>query len=729
MSALLGSTPSHMKMDAGLRQMLRSQYLSKLDHSLSDTKVNKQTWVYILAEGKQCQSAIHQAGGLIFTDLGDRVTARVPLSIVPDLAENPGIRQLCLPAQYQPLNDRLTADIRADQVDTGASPLPQAYTGAGVIIGIFDTGIDMTHQDFQKANGKTRILAIWDQRISGNPPSGYDYGTEWSGSDIDNGACTHKDNTDQGHGTHVAGIAAGNGRATGQYRGVAPEADLIVVADDPDTREGFIDAVNYIFDKADALGKPCVINASIGSHDGSHDGSDPESVMLDQLITESPGRALCASAGNEGDKYIHFTYPASADSFYTYVYPGSDGLIIFFIRLPNDVLSQVHFAIGWDEHDFNPFTKEGGPIQFGGRTPWFSVRATLDNDGFQERAETYAGNEVGRVFFDFETQNDTITVLKITIDDDVIWDDVNETAENMDLWRFMVWQPDDQVDAWIANFGYSYPGEISDPHYHNPDNRSSVGLPALAKNVIAVGASVNRETYIDQFGNTRIYSNNPAGSLADFSSRGPAADGRIKPDIVAPGHGVIAALSSQAKETGDIEAAYIAQGGKHNISTGTSMSCPAVTGCVALYLQRYPDAAFQQIFNALTGTARQDDDTGTGLPNNDCGYGKADVFAMMTDITGIAKKDEIPTGFQLDQNYPNPFNQTTRFQYTVTQSMNIRLIIQNLCGQRVFEKDLGVKPPGTYYVRLDAAALATGVYVYTLKSTAWKISRKMILMK
>ncbi|MBN2103018.1 S8 family serine peptidase [bacterium] len=726
-SILIGGNPSLMKIDAGLRHMLYKQSPARTGHPLSETE--EQIWTYILAEGSHCQSAIHQAGGRICLDLGNMVSAKVPSNALSALMENPGIRQLCLPHRYHHNNDRLTADIRADQVYAGLSPLPQSYTGAGVIIGIIDTGIDITHSDFKKSDGKTRILSIWDQNISGSPPSGYDYGTEWSRSDINNGLCTHKDDTEQGHGTHVAGIAAGNGRAIGKYRGVSPEADLIVVADNKDISGGFIDAVNYIYDQADALGMPCVINASLGSHQGGHDGTDLESRMLNQLISGSPGRALCASAGNEGNDYIHMSYTTSADSFYTYVYPGSDGIIMLYIRLPNDILTQVHFAIGWDTHDFNPFSKEGGPIEFGGRTPWFSVLETLENIGFYERAETLDGQEVGRVSFEFDTQNDEVTVLRIMIEDDVIWDETNETAENMDLWRFMIWQPDDRVDAWIGDMGYSYPGEMNDPRYLNPDNKSCIGVPALANNVIAVGASVNRETFVDQFGDTWIYSEEPAGSLAAFSSRGPTADGRIKPDLIAPGDGVISALSAQAKNGGDINTTDIVQGGKHVISSGTSMSCPAVTGCIALYLQRYPNATHQQIYNALTGSARQDDDTGIDLPNNEWGYGKADAFVMLTHGTDIQQKEHIPLTYSLSQNYPNPFNHTTQFLYSILKASRIRLMVQNCKGQCVFKKDLGMKQAGDHRLTLDGPEWTTGVYIFTLTSRDWRISKKMVLMK
>lgn len=718
-----------MKMDAGLRRLVQDGPLSKVkgDQPAADGQDGRK--IHILAEGGDCRMAIRQIGGHINTDLGTRVSARVPLSALSVLAENPGIRRLCLPHRYDRTNDRLTADIRADQVYNGSSPLTRSYTGKGVIIGIIDTGIDITHPDFQNADGTTRILSIWDQNADGDPPAGYDYGTEWTNADIDNGLCSHEDDVEGGHGTHVAGIAAGNGRAVGQYRGVAPEADLIVVADNDNFSGGFIDGVNYIFDRAEELGKPCVINASLGTHQGGHDGADQESRMMNQLVAESAGRALCASAGNEGDAFIHLSYPTDSDSFYTYVYPRADETVILYIRLPNDLLSRTRFAVGWNTHDFDPFSLEGGPIEFTGRTPWHSVQEIVDNLDIYDRARDKTGDQVGRVSFEFESKNDTITLFRIMIEDDCTWDEDGETVQNMDLWRFMVWQPDSRIDAWIANLGASYPGKIDDPDYLDFDNQSSVGLPALAHNVIAVGASVNRETFVDQYGDSWIFSEDPAGSLASFSSRGPTSDGRIKPDLVAPGDGVISALSAQAKNTDAVDPSDIVEDGQHMIASGTSMSCPAVAGCIALYLQQHPNAAYQQIRDALIDAARRDENTGTHLPDNDWGYGKADVFAMLTSGTDIDERKKMPVDFSLSRNFPNPFNDATRFHYSIIEPASVRLKIHDITGRCVYEKTLGRRTAGTYPVRLDAAALTSGVYLYTIESGNRSLSKKMVLMK
>ena len=136
-----------------------------------------------------------------------------------------------------------------------------AGSGRGVVVGIVDTGIDLAHADFRAASGQTRIKYLWNQPWSGTPPAGFNYGAEYSEAQINAGGANHHD--DDGHGTHVAGIAAGNGRATGngyaayRYVGMAPEADLIVVKM-RNSDSDLINGVNYVFTRAAAMGKPAV---------------------------------------------------------------------------------------------------------------------------------------------------------------------------------------------------------------------------------------------------------------------------------------------------------------------------------------------------------------------------------------------------------------------------------------------------------------------------------------
>ncbi len=211
--------------------------------------------------------------------------------------------------------------------------------GAGTIVGIVDTGIDYKHEDFiDDTTGKSRILYIWDQTLTAQggevvPAAGY--GVEYNQAQINDeidGTLTGfvREEDTNGHGTHVAGIAAGDGSATngdepaGKYKGMAPEAELIIVKTDL-TSDHIIDGVNYIFDKASFLGKPAVVNLSLGTHQSPHDGTGSVSYAIDESIetagSETKGRVVVVAAGNEGSDKIH----AEAN-----ISPGSPETIKFF---------------------------------------------------------------------------------------------------------------------------------------------------------------------------------------------------------------------------------------------------------------------------------------------------------------------------------------------------------------------------------------------------------------
>ncbi len=256
-------------------------------------------------------------GLVVGSVVGDIATARLPLSSLDDLAAVPGIAHIAAARVWRPRLDMAIPAANVDDVWTGAP----AYTGAGVLVGIIDSGIDWRHDDFRHANGTTRIKAIWDLWSAGSPPpAGFTYGSEWDQNEINasltGGGAVNEEDTN-GHGTHVSGIAAGNGRASsGQYSGVAREADILFAK--PFFNGGFaedktIDAMNYLVQKAASLGQPIAINMSLGGHFGAHDGTSAQERVIDDL--SGPGVVFCVAAGNEGESYIAEAGAASGHDF------------------------------------------------------------------------------------------------------------------------------------------------------------------------------------------------------------------------------------------------------------------------------------------------------------------------------------------------------------------------------------------------------------------------------
>ncbi len=208
----------------------------------------------------------------------------------------------------------------------GAETFP-GLDGSGVVIGIVDVGCDFRHKNFRYGN-MTRIHCIWDQSAkSGAPPKGFEYGREITAEEI-NHALRHGDAGAYqalgyappiaAHGTHVMDIAAGNGReealfggkpssprpAETSHPGIAPNATIVFVQlmNDPNGFLGnsrqLLEAVEYVFEKADQLDMPAVVNLSIATSGGPHDGSTLVEQGFESLLAEKPGRAIVVSAGN-----------------------------------------------------------------------------------------------------------------------------------------------------------------------------------------------------------------------------------------------------------------------------------------------------------------------------------------------------------------------------------------------------------------------------------------------
>ncbi|MDR2815015.1 MAG: S8 family serine peptidase, partial [Prevotellaceae bacterium] len=204
--------------------------------------------------------------------------------------------------------------IGADVVQRGGGALTQAYTGKGVVIGVVDWGFDFTHETFRDTLGNLRIARVWNQSSSRRPGNsndsvtfGFTYGAMYAAqSEILNLQCS---STETSHGTHVAGIAAGLGDDTGKYRGVAPDAELVLVHLKDGTTAELIDGLKYIFSYAQRAGKPAVVNFSLGSHDGPHDGTSSFDLALEGLA--GSGRIAVGAAGNEGSSKLHASHTFS----------------------------------------------------------------------------------------------------------------------------------------------------------------------------------------------------------------------------------------------------------------------------------------------------------------------------------------------------------------------------------------------------------------------------------
>jgi subtilisin family serine protease len=259
------------------------------------------------------------AAGVMRASVYPRVVyGEVRIADLQSIADLPQVTRISLPVEMRSTLDDSVPDAKVPAVWTGTPGL----TGTGVVVGIIDTGIDITHNCFRRPNdGDTRIEAIWDQTLGVGPnPTGFAYGTEYTRDDI-NAALNADDNLpsnafkhidSDGHGTHVAGIAAGDGSQPGNchgadhYRGVAFNAAIVVVKRGSQA-SSTPDAINYIFGVAGT--RPAVVNMSFGGAGSGHDGTDDGEIAIDDILNPPAGppagRVAVASAGNEADDGQH----------------------------------------------------------------------------------------------------------------------------------------------------------------------------------------------------------------------------------------------------------------------------------------------------------------------------------------------------------------------------------------------------------------------------------------
>ncbi len=595
-----------------------------LNHLVLNQKQDQSIQVLVKAFEAFIEKNTQEFGYSIDQKMGDYYAITIALNRLKDFSARPEVQRISRsigPAFM--LNDSVRAHNNVNAVHQGIAPLETSYQGKDVIIGIIDLGLEVNHPDFLNADSSTRVLYYWNQNSNaGSNPTDYNYGTEWNAAQIDSGLLVHTNTSD--HGSHVTGIAAGNGRALGKFQGMAPKADIIFVdyyqGNVLDWKTTVNQAVEYIFNKADALGKPCVVNLSLGSYIGSHDGRDPYTQFTDSLVQAKQGRALVCASGNSGDAdAYHLSYEVTADTNFTWfkynpsTWYGFSGLI-FELWADTVDFQNVQFSLGADR--ILPSQ------EFIGQTPFKNIQIgssfdTIYNSDMTMLAEV--GNWVELIDDKYFMQ---VYILQVDSTD------FNYRFSTTGSGKFDVWS-----SSSFTGSSDMVVDSTAMPFYKNPDKFSSIVSGwACSEQSITVGNYTSVDRYLDFKDSLQVFDDQP-GALFHNSSIGPTRDGRIKPDLTAPGGIVLscARLVNLAIDT-NVNPSFIAQGGFHKRNSGTSMAAPSVSGAVALFYEYCPWASLDSIKQALRMSAKSDDFT-TDSPNPRFGFGKLDAFELLKHNT------------------------------------------------------------------------------------------------
>lgn len=416
--------------------------------------------------------------------------------------------------------------------------------GQGVVIAVIDSGIDYANPDFHNADGTTRIRTMWDQslipRKGERPPDGYVIGVEYTREQI-NDALNQQNVINRqsivatqdisGHGTAVAGIAAGNGSASGgALAGVAPESELIVVKMRSASEDGFprttelMQGVDYAVRKAIEYQMPVAINISFGNTYGSHDGTSLLERFLDEMSNVWK-TVICVGAGNEGTTAGHTAGRMRENQEEEIQFGVQTRERSINIQIWKSYTDEIEISL------INPSGVRVGPISSILGTQRFIVGNTEillyygEPNPYSVRQEIYLDFLPGQTYVD-------AGVWKIVL-----------TPKRIVSGEYQMWLPSQST----LNIGTAF---------LFPNSSDTITIPSTAERVITVGA-YDALTF----------------TYADFSGRGALerreGTAAFKPDLVAPG----------------VKVTTVRAGGGYEEVSGTSFATPFVTGSAALLME------------------------------------------------------------------------------------------------------------------------------------------------
>lgn len=597
-------------------------------------------------------SAPAPEGLAVLSRSGGIAVASLSLDRLAEIASSPSVARIRLPRAYHACDDAGVTSIRAERVQPRLG-----LTGRGVIIGVLDTGIDWSHPDFIAPDGKSRILYLLDLSDSLSSKQAGDLGQRgpaggilYTGGMIEQalaGDGNIRERDYIGHGTHVTGVAAASpSTAPGSlvsYGGVAPGADIVFVKITNSPRDSSLSDANimngswFVDSVARALGRPCVINLSLGSDLGAHDGTDE----LDQFIaalaeTGKNRRTVVAAAGNSRVDRIHASGDFSQEA---------DSVVWIEIQVDGGTESNL------DALSFQAWLSDGHPgLELQIVTPGGSV-SPVYKDGYSLPSGMVEVTPEGSIMVSNaaggpEPQNGSRLIAVDIIDQG--WLDRSAKASPIarGTWKIGLRATKGKFDAYLYGSRWL---RVAFRNYYTESG--TVGSPAAHPDIIAVGAYVARDDYPalePPGGSGAALRGAPAlGKLAVFSSIGPNRKGLQKPEITAPGQWVVSTLSRAADPVSEKLsiftsplAAYprllVTPDSVHAVSQGTSFSSPHVAGLCALLFEADPNLDNAAIRNILTETASGDSATGA-LPNYLFGYGRANAAGAVRRALGISR--------------------------------------------------------------------------------------------
>lgn len=729
------------KLSPWLQTKYQQQQLAVKKHGGPRRVQGRQVRTYVLTLVKSSDEAatVREQGGVVLQDFdGSICAAFLPVDKLGELARNPNILRMEANAPSQLMNDTSAVLVHADKAwspdfsngEWSNRQIPPAFTGKGVVAAVMDIGFDFTHPAFRHDDGTSRIKWFWE-------PMAPDANADQLGMVYSTPAevlaalhCINADNDN--HGTHVLGTMAGRG-LDGRYVGMAPEADImgahVPLGTVPD---GYTDrVVEYIrshladysfleevievepsdaielvelyriFQAADAIGEPCVVNWSFGSSTSFFNDNTLFEEVFNSLV--GPGHIVVTSAGN-GGHYLNYLIKDAGEPMEQDVYYSTTiNQFVLTMRIEPD---EPDFTYGLtfnclddtlfvNTADIAALSAQGDTLKV--EYPELTV-CFMASPGAYDKTVYENWIVVPDSFANTIKKNNLLSLRGKVLVDAPVQMDMLGVAGNKTATVFS--------SETIAN--------SRGCHLY------TIGTPGNMNRIITVGAMHQRTAFTNILGNQNTYTalGSEEGHLASFSSCGPTLDGRRKPDVVAPGHNVLSCLNSfyrvnhNDQTTYDAvtpKTAYASKAYGQNYAmwtmSGTSMASPVAAGVVALWLQAKPDLTPEDILGVIERTSHQPEPDFSGTDKNPYyGWGEIDAYAGLLDILGIPSA--IP---ELSRHQPAgvTFRLNGRTLVIDGAADGTPLTVYDLSGRPVFQSV-------TTGAAVQLPALAAGVYAVQL---------------
>lgn len=638
------ATHAGSKLTPNARLVLLKQAANNSSHQVNANNAIANIRLVVEIDAQEAASTfeqIRELGGTVLSKLGHQAVISIPVDRVDNLAAIGGVKTMDATHQAEVKTDVTRSETGVSQIDGTMPGSGMAYTGQGVTICLIDKGFDFQHPAFKDENGNSRLRCVYLPRND----SGHKFvveddeaGTiEYPGSVFDTPELIATLTTDtelSSHGTHTTGIAAGT-RSPQGYGGMAPEADIVLVSI-AGSNEDIEIALQFAAHYAQQIDGPVVVNASMNCHDGPHNGTGTMPTLVDEI---SRYVIPVFAVGNEGDQplYIHHTFNSensSMKAFLAKMTPAftDEGLV-------NGISSVVY------GHSRNVLDENAAlDIQLGivdpedGHTIWQLAPCTItpSHDTVLE-IPSDSDEELSEYL-----QNGLILILGGANDAGELEIAVvvqGILSENVPFAISLSSSSSIDMDLWEATQGFN---TTSLPGYTNGTSEISCGDWTSTPNVISVGNYVANTTA--RFFNGMALDFSSIYTLNDISytsSYGLLVNGIAQPVVTAPGTYVTSSVSHYECNMTALAESMQWQGFPYNSLNGTSMSCPAVSGIIALWLQADPTLTLDEIKDILAHTCRNDQFTAADPIR--WGYGKIDAAAGLQSILQPTALTEVPS--------------------------------------------------------------------------------------